>query len=94
MMNYTRTEFDAALAPLAPLDWQVAVHVNGDVGIDVGLDAFERAKPMKDLASWVSLNAPDDATITAYQLDRWKSSLRNCSTHSIWRAQRIHRYAA
>ena len=43
MMNYTRTEFDAALAPLAPLDWQVAVHVNGDVGIDVVLDAFERA---------------------------------------------------
>lgn len=41
-----------------------------------GLNAFERAKPMKDLASWVSLNAPDDATITAYQLDRWKTSMR------------------
>ena len=42
----------------------------------VGLDAFERAKPVKDLASWVSLNAPDDATITAYQMDRWKTSWR------------------
>ncbi len=41
-----------------------------------GIEAFEKAKPIKDLASWVSLDAPDDATVTAYRLDRWKTSWR------------------
>lgn len=42
----------------------------------VGLDAFERAKPVKELANWVSANAPADATMTAYQLERWRTSWR------------------
>jgi 4-amino-4-deoxy-L-arabinose transferase-like glycosyltransferase len=41
-----------------------------------GIQSFESAKPIKDLASWVSLDAPDDAVVTAYRLDRWKTSWR------------------
>ena len=41
-----------------------------------GFEAFEQAKPIKDLASWVSLNAPGDATVTTYQLERWRTSWR------------------
>lgn len=46
------------------------------VVLTFGIEAFENAKPIKDLASWVSLDAPDDATVTAYRLDRWKTSWR------------------
>ena len=43
MMNYTRVELDALLAKYAPLGWQMSFHVNGDVGLDVVLDAYEQA---------------------------------------------------
>jgi len=43
MLNYPRTELDAILARHAPQGWQMAFHVNGDVGLDVVLDAYERA---------------------------------------------------
>ncbi|MFM1964345.1 MAG: hypothetical protein RL134_70 [Actinomycetota bacterium] len=43
MMNYTRVELDALLAKYAPMGWQMAFHVNGDVGLDVVLDAYEQA---------------------------------------------------
>jgi predicted amidohydrolase YtcJ len=43
MMNYTRAELDEILAKYAPLGWQFAFHVNGDVGLDVVLDAYEHA---------------------------------------------------
>lgn len=43
MMNYTRTELDAVLAKYATQGWQYAFHVNGDVGLDIVLDAYERA---------------------------------------------------
>ena len=42
-MNYSRLELDATLATHAPQGWQMAFHVNGDVGMDVVLDAYERA---------------------------------------------------
>ena len=43
MMNYTRTELDAVLAKYAPSGFQFAFHVNGDVGLDIVLDAYEQA---------------------------------------------------
>lgn len=43
MMNYTRVELDAVLAQYAAKGWQFSFHVNGDVGLDVVLDAYERA---------------------------------------------------
>lgn len=43
MLNYPRSELDAVLATHTPEGWQMAFHVNGDVGIDVVLDAYERA---------------------------------------------------
>ena len=43
MMNYTRVELDALLAKYAPMDWQMSFHVNGDVGLDIVLDAYEEA---------------------------------------------------
>ncbi len=43
MLNYPRSELDAILAKHAPEGWQMAFHVNGDVGLDVVLDAYERA---------------------------------------------------
>ena len=43
MMNYTRAELDQVLAKYAPDGWQFAFHVNGDVGLDIVLDAYENA---------------------------------------------------
>lgn len=43
MMNYTRAELDQILAKYASMGWQFAFHVNGDVGLDVVLDAYEHA---------------------------------------------------
>jgi predicted amidohydrolase YtcJ len=42
-MNYSRTELDASLDRFVPAGWQMAFHVNGDVGLDVVLDAYQRA---------------------------------------------------
>ncbi len=43
MMNYSRAELDEVLAKYAPEGWQFAFHVNGDVGLDIVLDAYEHA---------------------------------------------------
>lgn len=43
MMNYTRAELDQVLASHATEGWQFAFHVNGDVGLDIVLDAYEHA---------------------------------------------------
>ena len=43
MMNYTRAELDQVLTTYAPMGWQFAFHVNGDVGLDIVLDAYEHA---------------------------------------------------
>ena len=43
MMNYTRAELDQVLAAHAKDGWQFAFHVNGDVGLDIVLDAYEHA---------------------------------------------------
>jgi len=43
MMDYTRAELDQVLATYAPTGFQFAFHVNGDVGLDVVLDAYEHA---------------------------------------------------
>ncbi len=50
MLNYPRSELDAILARHAPEGWQMAFHVNGDVGLDVVLDAYERALNANHLA--------------------------------------------
>jgi predicted amidohydrolase YtcJ len=42
-MNYTRLQMDQMLDKYVPLGYQMAVHVNGDVGFDVVLDAYENA---------------------------------------------------
>ena len=49
MMNYTRAELDAVLAKHAPEGWQFAFHVNGDVGLDIVLDAYEHALATNNL---------------------------------------------
>ena len=43
-MNYSRAELAAALDKFAPQGWQLAFHVNGDVGLDIVLDSL-RASP-------------------------------------------------
>ena len=43
MMNYTRAELDQILAAHVGEGWQFAFHVNGDVGLDIVLDAYEHA---------------------------------------------------
>lgn len=42
-MNYTRSQLDALLDAHAAEGWQMAFHVNGDIGLDIVLDAFARA---------------------------------------------------
>jgi predicted amidohydrolase YtcJ len=49
-MNYSRDQLDEALDRFAPLGWQMAFHVNGDVGLDIVLDAYQRALTVHDLA--------------------------------------------
>lgn len=49
MMNYTRSELDQVLAKYAPMGWQFAFHVNGDVGLDNVLDAYEHALSVNGL---------------------------------------------
>jgi predicted amidohydrolase YtcJ len=50
MLNYSRTALDEILGKYAPAGWQMAFHVNGDVGIDVVLDAYEHALNTNGLA--------------------------------------------
>lgn len=49
-MNYSRTQLDALLDRFAPEGWQMSFHVNGDAGLDVVLDAYERALTEHGLA--------------------------------------------
>ncbi|CAN5347180.1 amidohydrolase [soil metagenome] len=42
-MNYTRAQLDAILDRAAPAGWQMAFHANGDLAIDLALDAYEAA---------------------------------------------------
>ncbi len=49
-MNYTRRELDEALDRFSPQGWQMAFHVNGDVGLDVVLDAYQRALAVHGVA--------------------------------------------
>lgn len=43
MMNYTRADLDDLLDSFAGRGLQMAFHVNGDLGLDIVLDAYERA---------------------------------------------------
>ena len=43
MMNYSRADLDALLDDHAPRGWQMAFHANGDLAVDIVLDAYERA---------------------------------------------------
>ncbi|MDH6532823.1 putative amidohydrolase YtcJ [Aurantimicrobium minutum] len=43
MMNYNRAELDQILDKLTPSGYQMAFHCNGDVGMDIVLDAYEHA---------------------------------------------------
>lgn len=49
-MNYTRIELDAILDEFAPAGYQMAFHVNGDIAMDIVLDAYERALVKHGLA--------------------------------------------
>ncbi|MDI3285858.1 amidohydrolase family protein [Polyangium sp. 15x6] len=42
-LNYTRVELDQILDKYTPLGWQFAFHCNGDIALDVVLDAYQRA---------------------------------------------------
>ncbi|MFN8033190.1 MAG: amidohydrolase [Mycobacterium sp.] len=42
-MNYTREQLDATLDKAAPAGWQMSFHANGDLAIDLALDAYEGA---------------------------------------------------
>ena len=42
-MNYSREQLDAVLDKAAPSGWQMAFHSNGDLAIDLALDAYEGA---------------------------------------------------
>lgn len=42
-MNYTREQLDAILDHAAPAGWQMAFHANGDLALDLALDAYEDA---------------------------------------------------
>ncbi|WP_059018406.1 amidohydrolase [Mycobacterium sp. M26] len=42
-MNYSREQLDATLDKAAPAGWQMAFHANGDLAIDLALDAYEAA---------------------------------------------------
>lgn len=42
-MNYTREQLDAVLDVAAPTGWQMAFHANGDLAVDLALDAYEGA---------------------------------------------------
>lgn len=42
-MNYTRAQIDAVLDKAAPAGWQMALHANDDLAIDLALDAHEAA---------------------------------------------------
>jgi len=49
-MNYTRAELDAVLDKAVPAGWQIAFHSNGDLAIDLALDAYEAALTRHGLA--------------------------------------------
>lgn len=49
MMNYTRAQLDQILAAHGKQGWQFAFHVNGDVGLDIVLDAYEHALSVNGL---------------------------------------------
>lgn len=42
-LNYSRAQLDAILDNAVPAGWQMAFHSNGDLAIDVALDAYESA---------------------------------------------------
>jgi predicted amidohydrolase YtcJ len=42
-LNYSREQLDAILDRYAPMGLQMSFHVNGDMGLDIVLDAYERA---------------------------------------------------
>ena len=42
-MNYNRDQLDAILDVAAPAGWQMAFHANGDLALDLALDAYEDA---------------------------------------------------
>lgn len=49
MMNYSREALDALLDSYAGMGYQMAFHVNGDLGLDIVLDAYERALSLQGL---------------------------------------------
>lgn len=40
-MNYSREQLDAIIDKAAPAGWQMAFHANGDLALDLALDAYE-----------------------------------------------------
>jgi predicted amidohydrolase YtcJ len=50
-MNYSREQLDAVLEIAAPTGWQMAFHANGDLAVDLALDAYEDALHRHNLLS-------------------------------------------
>ncbi|MFZ1362236.1 MAG: amidohydrolase [Candidatus Nanopelagicales bacterium] len=49
MLNYTPEQLQATLEQHVPEGWQMAFHVNGDLGLDIVLDEYEKALTKFDL---------------------------------------------
>ena len=49
MLNYTPEQLQATLEKHVPEGWQMSFHVNGDLGLDVVLDEYEKALTKFDL---------------------------------------------
>ena len=80
MMNYTRAQLDEILAKYAPMGWQMAFHVNGDVGLDIVLDAYEKALIDNHLMGtdhrWLSSIAAGAGGTSSGAQPRWASRCR------------------
>ncbi len=82
-----RLRWRPRVMPYTPAAAMLVLYV---VVLGPGLNALEAGKPMKDLGQWVAANAPDDATITAYRLERWKTSWRFYVNRGIQVAEEPH----
>jgi len=86
LMRVYRRQWRPPVLPVFPVAALLIVYA---MVLVVGLDAFERAKPIKDLAGWVSQHAPSGAVVTAFRLERWKTSWRFYSDRPMFEAESV-----
>jgi len=80
-MNYTRTELDAILDKAGPAGWQMALHANGDLAIDLALDAYEAALQRHSLLSTMSTAAAGSPSVMPRPPVRWCRSTTTVRCH-------------